>query len=327
MSIARFSFRRIFYYQVARVLLVFVLLGVIGYQVWGHFQSFDGQFDVATQHLRWPLVLIVIVLCPVNWFLETIKWRALLPFDLSIVQAYRSVLAGNTIGLATPANLGDYAGRLSSLHTAQYADGLTATLVSSLSQNVINVLIGLLGSLFLLRRYNLDGSQTIMLVTLAGLVMLLVLLLCSTSLRRWSSRQLSSLANTYKPLQKLYESTQYLSISSSLAALWLSTLRYLVYASQYVLMLSAVGLDIELWLAYGGVATVYLVQSGLPLPPVMALLARGETAILVWSQVLGADLVLVLLASFGVWLINRAITAVIGAIWLLLPNQSGATPS
>lgn len=66
---------------------------------------------------------------------------------------------------------------------------------------------------------------------------------------------------------------------------------------------------------YSNVSGIYLIQTGIPLPAFLSVFARGELAILVWSSV-GIDEMTALVATFGLWLINLIIPALLGLLVL-----------
>ena len=66
----------------------------------------------------------------------------------------------------------------------------------------------------------------------------------------------------------------------------------------------------------GGVSILFLIQSGLILPPILGLIARGEAALLVWSAygVQAGDIVS---AALIIWVFNLLVPATIGFYWFL----------
>ncbi|MEQ9166951.1 MAG: hypothetical protein RLO12_11885, partial [Fulvivirga sp.] len=69
---------------------------------------------------RW-LLLLVILLMPVNWFIEGLKWKIIAGkiVHLSKWQAFKGILSGLTIGFATPHGIGDYLGRIMTIKHRQ----------------------------------------------------------------------------------------------------------------------------------------------------------------------------------------------------------------
>jgi hypothetical protein len=65
-----------------------------------------------------------------------------------------------------------------------------------------------------------------------------------------------------------------------------------------------------------GIFLVFLIQSGIPLPPFLSMLARVEIAVIIWS-VFERDVMIILSATFSLWIINLLIPSLIGAIFLV----------
>jgi len=101
--------------------------------------------------------------------------------------------------------------------------------------------------------------------------------------------------------------------------LTLSHLRYLIYCTQYVLILDFLGLELSLLAAFSGVAVIYLLQSGIPLPAMLSVVARGELAIVIWS-LFTANVGGILVATFGLWVINLVFPALLGLLIILNVN-------
>jgi len=84
---------------------------------------------------------------------------------------------------------------------------------------------------------------------------------------------------------------------------------------QYFLMLRYFGIAVGPIEGLTGIATIYLFQTSIPLPPLMGLVARGELAIFIWGN-FSANEINILAATFALWIINIIIPALIGTIFI-----------
>ena len=98
-----------------------------------------------------------------------------------------------------------------------------------------------------------------------------------------------------------------------------SVARYVVYTTQYYFLLNFFGIHPGIIGGYAGIFTIFLLQSGIPLPPVAGLLARGALAIHIWAY-FGASEVASLAATFALWIINLIFAALIGTFFLFRVN-------
>jgi len=95
----------------------------------------------------------------------------------------------------------------------------------------------------------------------------------------------------------------------------LGVARYVVFASQFYLLIRAFGPPIPIWQAYSGIALTYFLMTFVPLSSLAGLGIRGSTAVFVFSlftpQTGG-----IVLAALSLWMVNLAIPAMGGA-WIL----------
>ena len=108
-------------------------------------------FDI---HSIWMFVVCVI-LSILNWGLETAKWRLLILKieKISFTRAFKAILSGVTVSVFTPNRIGEYAGRVVYINTADRIKAALITVISSLSQLTITLLVGALSLLFYLSKY------------------------------------------------------------------------------------------------------------------------------------------------------------------------------
>jgi hypothetical protein len=110
---------------------------------------------------------------------------------------------------------------------------------------------------------------------------------------------------------KLQATLQSYKKTKLLKVLGIAMCRYLIYSCQYLFLLYGFGIEMNPILGLAGIATIFLVQSSVPLPPFMALVARGELAILLWSEY-GANELAVLASTFALFIINLLVPALLG---------------
>jgi hypothetical protein len=302
----------------------FLLLGLL---VWALYRELNGKVDAhAFTDLiwqrwadgEWTLLLAAVLLMPVNWSLEILKWRTLLrPFwKIPLSVAVQAVAAGVALSLITPNRVGDYGGRVLAVPAAHNWAAVLATAAGSMAQLIALLSGGLAGAFFYLRERALLPAQ------IEGMWWLVVL---ATLLLLAAFFNLPLLA---KLLQRINIPERWTAPFSRLAAyrapvllqglIW-AFLRYFVYVLQYYLLLRFFGVELAFGAALGGIATIYLLQVCLPLPPLAALLARGEAALLIWAPFSPAPLHL-LSATFALFIINLLLPALLGAVFIVKIN-------
>lgn len=261
-------------------------------------------------------LLTVLLLMPVNWLIETSRFQLLMSKFVAIdyLTSLKSILSGLSLASVTPNRVGEYGGRVLALKPENNKFGLLATFAGSIAQNLVNLVFGLLGGLYFLSIHM--HFTPLQLSTMTIIVFLFVIFISILYYRLdWLSQIFKRLnfIPAMSKVQRALDQTKNLGVKLLTRVLYYSVLRYLVYTSQYVLMLYAFDFNIPIISAFSGVAFIYLVQSGLPIPPLFGLLARGEIAILIWGIFVDGELV-ILTATLLLWIINLILPAFIGLI-------------
>ncbi len=261
---------------------------------------------------HWGWLLLVLVLMPVNWGLEAAKWWRLL-YDatgLSYREAWLGVLSGVTLSLFTPNRIGEYGGRILRVPASHNWQAVIATLVGSISQQLVLFSGGIIGMAVFVQnysaidRFNFEGFAFI------GILIVAALWWCFFNLPA-----LLPLLRRLAPNRRVWRRVLILKHydRQTLGKVLLAAgLRYAVYTGQYYFILRFYAVDVPLEAALAGIATIFIVQTSIPLPPLLGLLARGELALLVWRQ-FDAPAVSILAATFSLFIINLCLPALVGA--------------
>lgn len=274
-------------------------------------------------------IALVFFLMLVNWSLETAKWRYLIGKveKIGFFMAFQAVLTGISISSFIPNRVGEYFGRIYILKTASRIEGILITLVGSMSQLLITVLAGSFALLVFIPGYLpgtgfSDGYLYYCLVTLVvTLDCLLVALFFKLSFLTTLKEQI--LRNGLKPLRKFFRIFAFYHNREMAVVMILSFLRYLVFSSQFYLLLTLFGIEIPYFSALMLIALIYLIMAIIPTIALTELGIRGSVALYIFGlysgQVLpvsGANSLGIFAASTLLWTINLGIPALIGTIFV-----------
>lgn len=273
-------------------------------------------------------LLVAAALMPLNWWAETQKWR---PFvqrfePLSRARALGAVWAGVAVSLCTPNRVGEYGGRILFVRPEHRWQAVVANLVGNMAQALVLATAGAAGAIWLAWRLDWAGPAALRLLTagiaagvaagwfayfhLRGVVALARRLPLVHRLKRFVKDGVSALCH-------------YGSGALRFVAIW-AVLRYLVYATQYFLLLRFFGVEIGLLDGFAGISTLFLLQTGLPLPPATGLLARGNLAVGLWAQ-FGGGAAESLAATFSLWIINLIFPAFLGTFFMFYVKTTKIT--
>ncbi|NND34691.1 MAG: flippase-like domain-containing protein [Saprospiraceae bacterium] len=279
----------------------------------GLYQEFESRLKVQST----PYLLLAFFLVAVNWWLEALKWQYLMkPIQATpLGTAFRAVLIGISSSIFTPNRIGEYLGRVFATTRKHRWKAAVALSFGSLIQIAI---ISILGVIALMYFFGTDDVHLSISVPLYTLFALLVFALASCLFF------IGPLVNSFqgwieKVYQKAWPQIQFLIAfqKQDLGVIFLLTsIRIFVYVVQYLALIRFFGVNVDSDLAICMILITYLIQTGLPLPLLLGLMARGEITLLVWNY-LGVNELSILAASYGLWVINVVIPALVGMVIVL----------
>lgn len=268
-----------------------------------------------------PLGLLGLVAAMVllNWGIEAAKWRWLVaPVEqVGFARAFTATIAGTALGLVTPNRTGEFAGRVLFLAPENRGPGSFATLLGSMAQFVITLALGGIAFLLLWRGpWGYPGLEGWWGWPLAAVVALAVAgslaLYFHPGLMWRALRRLPWLGRLERGALVL-ESYRRRDLA---VVAGMSAARYAVFCAQYIILLRVFA-EIPWPQALMTVPVVYLVSTLVPTMLLSELGVRGSVAVAMFAP-LGGPAAMVLLASFGLWLVNLALPALAGALILLV---------
>ncbi len=266
----------------------------------------------------WNLVA-ALLLVVVNWSLEAVKWQVAVRSvqKVPFITALKAVLSGVSFSVSTPNRVGEYLGRVLYMKEGNRLRTIAVTIVASMSQLLITLLMGFAGVLVLRNDMEKSGMIAglwidVLLYGVGAALLILTLFYFRLSwLIRWVDRLPGSgrFAYLVRVLED-FDATILLRILS------LSAIRYLVFIAQYYLLFKLFNVDISWWQAGWSVSVSLLVLAVIPSFAIADLGLRGEVAIkligLFSTNSLG-----IWMTTMVIWLINLILPAVAGSLLIL----------
>ena len=92
-------------------------------------------------------IAAVFILMLLNWLIETWKWQMAVKKiqQISLFKAFKAILSGVSFSTTTPNRMGEYAGRVLFLDDGNRLRSISMTIVCSMSQLIITILMGCIG--------------------------------------------------------------------------------------------------------------------------------------------------------------------------------------
>lgn len=260
-------------------------------------------------------LLFCILLIPLNWVLEAIKWKEVLKSiqKISLAWALKNVLIGLTSGFFTPNRVGEPLGRAMMLDDGNKTKGVICSLICTLSQSFATlffVMLSLIGVSYYIPK--LTDSQEISLITNVALIGLVIITILYFTLPLW----IRKIKSNSQKIKNIIEALSFISYRSLLKISFYSIFRFGVYTFQYYLMLRFFSVEIDMLLALIMIPINYFLISITPSVAFAEIGIRGTYAILLLGY-FSSNTVGVALSGIGLWFLNYVAPMLVGSLLLM----------
>lgn len=258
------------------------------------------------------IIVPVFLLMLINWLLEAVKWQLLTKkyYTLTIKRSFMSVWSGVSTAFFTPNRLGDFIGRVSHLPKGERKNGIVSSAYGSYSQWLLTLSMGWLAWVQLGDQF-IRSEKAFLLLSFFSFILLVALFVLffgkgSTMLlkQKWQEHL------KYRPSKE--EKTK---------LIVLSALRYLVFTSQFYLLLLFLGVELDYGLVLSKLGIFYLIASLLPSTFWGELGVKESLAVWIFSGLI-INSFIIIAATFLLWMINLLIPAIMGNYFLYKRNKT-----
>lgn len=256
----------------------------------------------------------------INYSFEAYKWKVIMmPIErISYWQSMKGVFSGVLFSLFTPGRIGEFAGRIYFLPKNRKLDGIAVSLINSISQNLSIFFLGLIGMVGLIKLNFIHNQMIMSSATILAVTLLVIGLIGYFNIDLFIP--IAKKFNWPKYLKRLIKKLKVLSLydfGTLSYVLLLSLSRIAIWVMQYVLILYVLtgkGFDLKYICT---ILLIFLFQTGLPLPPISGLVARGGIAIYMW-QLVGIPELFAVSATIILYTLNLLIPAIIGYVLIII---------
>jgi hypothetical protein len=316
-----------------KILIIILSFGFIIHRLIFKYDATELLTDIQSimsETVSLSLLLLVILMMPLNWCLETLKWKFLISKieDVPFVRAFIAVFAGITIGTFTPNRSGENIGRVFILEKANRWEGVFITFIGSLSQMLTTFIFGTAAFVyfFISQTHYFTNHHYHLYLTLLVLSCLLTLF---STLLYFRISWLRGFIRWFVPRKyDLFISHlkvfAYFSPGELMRVLLISILRYLFFTLQFYVLLCICGIQFTVFEGMIYISLMYLFITAIPSITLTEIGIRGSVGIFLLEIIYASDPILVsqlapraLLASFLIWIINLIIPALIGEFFIL----------
>jgi len=300
-----------------KYLILLTSYSFLGYKLF----TFNHYKDLSDQWIQMPLSRLwwlagVFTLLPLNWYLESLKWKVLISHvqKINTGTSVKAVLSGISTGFFTPNRVGELVGRIAFLEPENRKAGITMSLVNSLTQNIVMALCGIPACiLFFIHTAGNMPPDIIHFVWIALSGILIVGFLYFT-LPRWS-RQLKTCNSSFS-IRTFTDCLSGYTLKELLKIIVASLIRYIVFCTQFYFMLRFFNIELTPFQALMAIPTTYLFVTFTPSLAFSEAAVRSSYAVLI----IGAFSCLVVniaLAGVCIWAVNFIIPMLVGSALMI----------
>ena len=254
--------------------------------------------------------VILLLLTGTNWFLEIIKWKFLVSEikDISTFKAIEQSLGSLTASIFTPNRIGEYGAKAIYFEKKHRKRVLGITLVGNLSQLLITSLLGIIGFIIFVKKFNPPiAYYKIFSITMFSIILLLFFF------KKLKKYKFTIKGYSYDKLIQFLKSLQQKSLTYSVI---ISGFRYLVFAHQFYLLLTLFNVKISYIDAMTLISSFYLLVSILPSIFILDIVIKGGVAVWLFNFINASESI-ILAITLLMWLLNFAIPSIIGSYFVL----------
>ena len=267
------------------------------------------------------------ILVFINWGIESSKWKYLIKKIevLSFSKSVKAVLSGVSVSIFTPNRIGEYFGRAFILEKANRFEGVLITIIGSISQLLITIIFGSISLIFFIPEF-FDISEYF--YGYIGLVVSILVILTFLLIFFFNIKILTSILESFskkkwvKFRKRIKIFSQY-SKKELFTVLMLSFIRYIIFTLQFYILLKAFSVDVIFSQSIMIISIIFLVMTALPTITLAELGIRGSVTMFFFGlyfekQGLPIDQSEfgIILASSSIWIINLAIPALLGTVFV-----------
>ena len=267
-------------------------------------------------------ISVVVFMMFINWLVESLKWRFMISKieDISIFTSLRAIFSGITVSSFTPNRVGEYGGRVFCLEKSDRIQAVFITVLCSMAQLLTTILFGSISFFILHENFLQDNSMLLFFnIKISSFSFLLLLFFNFLFLFFYFNASLLvkyiSKYKYFKFLDKYINVISLYTRKELMIALLYSVLRYLIFSSQFLILLHVFEVDINFFQSILSVMLVFFFITLTPTITIAEIGVRGSVALLVFMK-FSSNVIGILSSTFLLWVINLIIPAIIGSFFI-----------
>lgn len=275
-----------------------------------HWPMLQAMFSNAA---NWVYFIVCILLMPLNWGIETLKWQRITsPIEhISFKQASASVYSGIFAGNLAPGRATEFLAKILFFEPTNRAAITILHFINGMFQLSITILIGLTALFYKTQDFSGSYNWIKYAGSLVGGVLLLLFIGCilyTPSIMTW-------LVKRFQTQEALPTFRYRFTPKSVFFFLAFSILRYLVFSIQMALLLASIGAPLNASLLVD-IAIYFFITTTIPMVSFLEAAIRIAIALVVFKN-LELSTSLLAIVSLLLWLINSVLPSCVGYVIII----------
>lgn len=301
--------------QFLLVLVKVLIVGMAFFYIYQHLQG-DKAISLKSilQYLSLKEVLILLLFTSANWFFEVLKWQNLVNSfkNIGFFEAAQQTFGSLTASIFTPNRIGEYGAKMLYFKNENAKRIVFLNFLHNSSQMLVTTLFGVIG--FLLLTFSKTETMIWMGIKLnfisiiIFLIVLLIAIFIAVFFRKIEIYGFS--------IQKIIDKIRKLNRTILLKTFSFSMFRYLIFSTQFLVLLLFFDVEIEIIVAFSTIFTMYFLASILPSIHLMDVAIKGSVALLLFSK-LGIEDWKILTVTSLMWIFNLVLPVVLGSYFVM----------
>lgn len=251
----------------------------------------------------------ILLLTDANWLLEIFKWKGLVSTlkKITFFEAYEQCFGSHTAAIITPNRIGEYGAKALYFKKAHRKKIIGFNFIGNMSQLITTIVFGCIGLTSVISNYTIVFPKlNLQKVFILFLIFMLLLIFRKHFAFLKIQNYTEKLRRFIKNIPKsIYKKTLLFSIA-----------RYLVFSHQFYFLLYLFGVETDYFTLMSLIFCTYFFASIIPSLAIFDWIIKGSIAIWLFQLIDVNELTVITITLF-MWVLNFAIPALIGSIFVL----------
>ena len=260
------------------------------------------NWSIISSYLSVQSAIIIMGFSAVNWIFEIFKWKHLVYSfkEISFFEAMKQSLGSLTASIFTPNRIGEYGAKVLYFTKENSKQIVLLNFIGNSSQMLVTTFFGMIGILLIGFSFQISNWVIFGCIVIA---FLLLYFLKNIEIYGFS-------------IKKLIQKIASFPLVFHRKNLLLSVLRYLVFSTQFYILLLIFDIDIAFEIAFATIFSMYLLASIIPSIHLMDVAIKGSVAVYLFGLI-GVESWKIIAITSLMWLYNLVLPVIIGSYFVL----------